>query len=508
MRPFQIIKDFIHLNRSGDVSLELRSRLFGPVLLGVAALVFLGMIISGGIIVADLEVRLVQLLCVALLGALWWMWKRGSVSLASNILVWGFWLVATLVVLSESGRASHWLVPQFLLIVLARFLINGRLAISLGVLTAAVDFLNYRYALHELLPVQWHELAMRSDWGAIAISFLFLLMIFYVADTVLRETLRTVGLTEGRYRTLFDKTSDAIFLISPELKYLDVNQNALDLLGYTHEEVVGKAILDVVPQEDRESVRKDFGQLEKGGYLPLYERVLVRSDGSRRVAEVNVNKVVDERGKTLYFQSVMRDITERKRLEEQLRISLGEMETLAMQDPLTGLLNRRAITDHAEAEWHRAQRERRPVCIALIDLDNLKNINDTMGHQMGDKVIEQLSTTVKRTIRRYDWAGRWGGDEFMLVLPGTNLVEAQEVTERLRAHYNSSDVIMEIKEDLDPYLSIGIACFSGRSGENTIATQLFEQADQALYQAKHSGKNRIEVFRDSQDEALADLSSV
>jgi diguanylate cyclase (GGDEF)-like protein/PAS domain S-box-containing protein len=399
------------------------------------------------------------------------------------------------VVLSEAGRASHWLVPQFLLIVLARFTLTGRSAILMGVITAAMDFIIYRFDLVQYLPIQYRDLGMSSDWGAIAISFLFLLFIFYVADVVLRETLNTARITEGRYRSLFDNTNDAIFMIKPDLTYLEVNQNAAELLGYTREELVGKSVFDSVAQEDRETVGRYFTQLEKEGSLPFYERSLVRADGSRRQAEVSVTAVRDERGKTLFFQSVMRDITQRKVLEEQLRLSLGEMEALAMQDPLTGLLNRRAIMDHTEAEWHRAQRERRPVSVAVIDLDNLKEINDNLGHLVGDQVIEQLARTVKTTLRRYDWAGRWGGDEFMLVLPGTNLVDAQEISERLRNHYNSSELITGLKSELKPFLSIGIACYSGRPGEDITPSNLFNQADQALYRAKQAGKNRIEIFR-------------
>jgi len=326
-----------------------------------------------------------------------------------------------------------------------------------------------------------------------------LLFIFYIADTVLRETLSQARLTEGRYRNLFDKSNDAISIIGPDLNYLEVNQNAADLLGYKREQLIGKSVFETVPQDERKSVERYIAQIEKEGTLPPYERTLMRADGSRRIAEVSVNVVTDERGRTVYFQSVMRDISERKRLEEQLRLSLGEMEALAMQDPLTGLLNRRAITDHAEAEWHRARRDRRPFCVALIDLDNLKTINDSLGHQVGDRVIEQLASTVRKTLRRYDWAGRWGGDEFMLVLPGTNLVEAQDIVERLRSHYTASEIITEMKGDLNPYLSVGIACFSGRPGDEVTPGQLFGQADRALYHAKQGGKDRIEVYRDSVD---------
>src|SRR5690606_30048329 len=148
---------------------------------------------------------------------------------------------------------------------------------------------------------------------------------------------------------------------------------------------------------------------QREGMIPLFERTMIRKDGSRIITEVGISLVSDEDGEPLYHQSVVRDITERKRLEDQLRFSLEKMQALAMQDPLTGLLNRRAVSENAEAEWFRSQRENRPMCVVIIDLDNLKIINDRFGHAMGDQVILELARAIKTQRRRYDWAGRWGG---------------------------------------------------------------------------------------------------
>lgn len=470
--------------------------MFGVVFWVLSSLAALGFLLTGGMWEGYLVPRTIQIIIIVLFTFIWILWKRRKVSFAANLLVWGAWSLASLVVVSEAGRASHWLVPQFLLIVLARFILNGRVAILLAVLTAALDFAIYQFDLNNYLPMELRELAQGNDWAAIAISFSFLLFIFFLADTVLRETLRQARFTEGRYRSLFDKTNDAVFLIDLNLNYLEANQQAADFLGYSREELIGKSIIDVVPAEEAQSVRTNFQRLEKESSLPLFERTVVLKDGSRRTAEVSITMVADENGKPRYFQSVMRDVTIRKRLEEQLRYSLEEMETLAMQDSLTGLLNRRAITEHAEAEWHRSLREKRPMCIALIDLDNLKDVNDSEGHLMGDQVIVQLANVIKGSRRRYDWAGRWGGDEFMLVLPGSNLVDAQEVGERLRSLYAESDPVLSLPAEVRPYLSIGISCYSGRPGEEISLSHLIGQADKALYRAKQAGKNRVEIYLD------------
>ncbi len=495
-KSVEFAKDLVRLNRSGDVSPELKHRLFPGVFWSLAGMAVLGVVLTGAILDNHVLPRSIQAITVALFALTWLLYHSGRTSTAFSIMIWGSWALASLVVLSESGRASHWLVPQFLIVVLARFLLNGRMAIALGLLTAVLDFSIYQFNLHVELPMELRELALGNDWAAIAVSFVFLLFIMFLADAILRETLRTARFNQGRYQSLFDHTNDAVFLIDMNLRYIDANQTAADLLGYTREDLIGKSIFDVVPQEEGTAVRNNFLKLDKEGSLPLFERTLVRVDGSRRIAEVSITVVPEEDGKQRYYQSVMRDISERKRLEEDLRYSLEEMESLAMQDPLTGLLNRRAITEHAEAEWHRAKREKRPLCVALVDLDNLKDINDTLGHLVGDKAILALAGVIRDSLRRYDWAGRWGGDEFMLILPGSNLVEAQEICERLRAAYSESEFVTGLGTGIHPYISVGVACYSGRPGDEIQLNQLFGQADKALYQAKETGKNKVVIFRD------------
>ena len=495
MNLSQNLRDLLHLNRTGDMSQGLRSRLLGPVLAAIAILVAFGTVFTGGLIDAGVAGRAGQIIAVGMLALIWFLWKRGFIDFAAHLLVWGFWTLDGLVVLSESGRASHWIVPQFLLVILSRFILNGRIAIFLGVATAGFDFAIYQFDLYQYVPAEWRELAYGNDWVAIAIAFFFLLFIFYLADIVLRESLRQSQITEGRYRSLFEKTNDLIIQISPDQRILTINQQGADLLEYKIDELVGKPYIDLVSPEEKQKVRENFVQLEKAGISPFFERVLVRKDGSRCQFEFNATAVKDEHGKLLFFQGVARDLTDRKRLEEQLRYSLEEMQALAMQDPLTGLLNRRAITDHAEAEWHRSARERRPMCLALIDLDNLKDVNDNQGHQMGDQAIVELANVIRNSRRRYDWAGRWGGDEFMLVLPGANLVDAHEVADRLRVQYEEAPLVRDMPENARARVSIGVACYSGRPSEEVPLDLLIKQADQALYQAKLGGKNRVELFR-------------
>jgi len=490
------LRKLLHLNKSGDISPEVRARLFGMVFWVVTGLTVLGDALTGSLLGSNPERFALRLVPFAILIVVWIMWKRKFIDIAAYLLIWGMWILATLVVVSEAEGASYWLVPQFLLVVMARYMLNGRAAILLGIVTTVSDFAIYQLNLFSRMPTSLQHLDSGNKALAIVISLLMLLFIFYLADNVLRESLRQSKLTEGRYRSLFEKTNDLVIQVSTDHRISNINQQGAELLGYKIEELIGKPYSEIVSPEEKQKVAENFKQLEKSGTSLFFERVLVRKDGSRCQFEFNATAIKDEQGKLQYFQGVARDLTERKRLEEQLRYSLEEMEALAMQDPLTGLLNRRAITEHAEAEWHRSARERRPMCIVLIDLDNLKDVNDSLGHPVGDQAIIELAAIIKASRRRYDWSGRWGGDEFMLVLPGANLVEANEVSERLRAQYVESPVVVGIPEQIRPHISLGVACFSGRPGEDIPLTQLISQADKALYKAKQLGKNRVELYRD------------
>ncbi|MCW5874125.1 MAG: diguanylate cyclase [Anaerolineales bacterium] len=486
-------RELLRLSRGGYIPEELRTRYFYFVFWVIAVMVPLGWGLSGRIVEAPLFVRTLQVGSFAVLIFIWLLGRRGRITLATNILVWAFWLLATGVVLVEANTNNIWLVPQFLLIVLTRLLLSGRVALSMALMTLVADVLIFYLALHTHLPPELAQMAQDAEWTPLVLSFFSLLVIFFLGDLALRDSLVQARRNEGRYRSLFDHTNDAVFLIDPALRYLDVNKQGGALLGYEPSELVGKPISEVIAPTEVAATKANFARLQREGMIPLFERTMIRKDGSRIITEVGISLVRDEDGEPLYHQSVVRDITERKRLEDQLRFSLEEMQALAMQDPLTGLLNRRAVSENAEAEWFRAQRETRPMCLVIIDLDNLKIINDKHGHAMGDQVILELARAIKTQRRRYDWAGRWGGDEFLLVLPGATLSEAGEVAERVHSQYVQSPLVADLGEDAS--VSLGVACYSGRKGDVTDVSTLLNQADEALYKAKQDGKSQVQLYR-------------
>ena len=168
----------------------------------------------------------------------------------------------------------------------------------------------------------------------------------------------------------------------------------------------------------------------------------------------------------------------RRRLEEERERLLTHTLELARTDPLTGLLNRRAWRDLLDAELARSVRDATPVCVAMLDLDHFKRFNDDHGHVAGDSFLQQLAAAWRAAIRPSDTLGRYGGEEFSLLLPNCDLPAAIEVIERLR-----------VSVPLDERCSAGIACWDG--SESPVA--LITRADELLYDAKDAGRDRLEA---------------
>jgi diguanylate cyclase (GGDEF)-like protein len=188
----------------------------------------------------------------------------------------------------------------------------------------------------------------------------------------------------------------------------------------------------------------------------------------------------------LLYASLERKVTERT---EALRAANEQLETLAVTDPLTGLANRRRLTEVLEEAWRRAVRPRLPLALALVDIDHFKLFNDFYGHPAGDECLRQVSRTLLRAVRDTDTVARFGGEEFVAVLPGADLDTAVAVAERMRAAVAALVHPHELAESGIVTVSIGVAAvIPDRTG---LHETLIKMADEALYSAKRAGRNRI-----------------
>jgi two-component system cell cycle response regulator len=175
-------------------------------------------------------------------------------------------------------------------------------------------------------------------------------------------------------------------------------------------------------------------------------------------------------------------------LQQRLLESQAALQQEASHDRLTGLWNRGTILDHLNKELNRTRREGGSMSVLLVDIDRFKHINDTYGHAAGDQVLCEISRRVRSLLRAYDTAGRYGGEEFLVVLPGADAGNARMVAERLRDGVQATPVTSESFSH-EVSVSIGLACTDAVGFESAA---LILVADQALYRAKAAGRNRVE----------------
>jgi diguanylate cyclase (GGDEF)-like protein len=177
-------------------------------------------------------------------------------------------------------------------------------------------------------------------------------------------------------------------------------------------------------------------------------------------------------------------------LQTQLILAREQMRDLALHDSLTGIWNRGATLDSLARELSRAQRERGHVGVIMVDIDRFKNINDTLGHPAGDAVLREVTSRIKRSLRPYDTVGRMGGEEFLIVVPGCNALNALSQAERLRSVI-AREPVQTSDGTVSVTVSMGVSV--AEHGDLLNVESLIRTADLALYRAKRSGRNRVEA---------------
>jgi diguanylate cyclase (GGDEF)-like protein len=168
-----------------------------------------------------------------------------------------------------------------------------------------------------------------------------------------------------------------------------------------------------------------------------------------------------------------------------------KVEELSVMDSLTGLYVQRHFHQRIREELSRAHRHHTPVSLVMLDIDHFKIINDTYGHPAGDRVMKVMSSKITSSIRKFDVAVRYGGDEFIVLMPGSNETETLRTAERIRKFVNHSSVRLETGKDIHFSCSIGVASFPEHANTDE---ELIQKADQALYEAKKLGRNRVVAY--------------
>ncbi len=292
----------------------------------------------------------------------------------------------------------------------------------------------------------------------------------------IRATEHALRESEERYRGIFEHVGDVIYTIGPDATFSSVSPSVERLLGWRPEELVGREYPAVVHPDDRERMRQLFAQAQAEAPRQAFEvRVLTRAGGWLHVEVVAAP--IHQDGAVVML-GVVRDITERKR--EQAAI-----HRLAATDGLTGLVNRRELESLLDQELVRARRHGSPLSLIMYDLDHFKTVNDTHGHEVGDQVLREVTDLVRRSIRATDVEGRWGGEEFVILMPQTDLNAARGVAEKLRLTIAGHRFGRAGRVTA----SFGVAELGAQDGRES----LLRRVDEGLYEAKRGGRNEVKA---------------
>ncbi|MFB0826280.1 histidine kinase N-terminal 7TM domain-containing protein [Chromobacterium violaceum] len=310
-------------------------------------------------------------------------------------------------------------------------------------------------------------------------SFAFTGLIFAIDLLYLRQ-LHLVPVARAR---AFEAMGDGVVVVDHQLRILDINPSGAGMLGGAPADWPGQPL----PAPWLEA-----SMLAPGAHLEL-----MPPDGGR-ILDVRIYDIEPFHKPARTRMLVMRDITLRRQAEDALREAnlqltdrLAQIEALqaalreqTLRDPLTHLFNRRYLDETFERERERAEREGKPIAVAMLDLDDFKRINDRHGHQIGDRVLQALAGLLRQRSRAADIVCRLGGEEFMVVLPGSDAEQAQHRVEEWRRAFHQMEHAGE--HPFRASFSCGIAALPGNG---RVLDELYRRADQALYQAKAAGKN-------------------
>jgi diguanylate cyclase (GGDEF)-like protein/PAS domain S-box-containing protein len=295
--------------------------------------------------------------------------------------------------------------------------------------------------------------------------------------------------SELRYRRLFEAAQDGILILDAKTGAItDVNPFLIKMLGYSRAEFVEKKLWEVGAFRDIEASQEAFEALQKNEYIRYEDLPLRGKNGQLIQVEFvsNVYLVGDEK----VIQCNIRDITERKQAEAALLKSQALLREQSVRDHLTGLFNRRYMEETLERELLRASRKHLLLGIIMLDVDEFKLFNDTYGHAAGDVILRELGILLLSQVRGEDIACRYGGDEFILILPDASREVTHERAELICELAKQFHLQFEGQSLAAVTLSLGVAVFPEHG---TTSTGILRAVDAALYHAKHEGRGRVVV---------------
>ncbi|WP_242125423.1 sensor domain-containing diguanylate cyclase [Sphingobium sp. Sx8-8] len=332
-----------------------------------------------------------------------------------------------------------------------------------------------------MIPVG--SLGERMQFFQLFLACAFLLTMPIAAELNSRRRLfQMLQESEARYRAIAEHSGDVVLNISVDGVIEYASPAAAEQIGCAPELLIGQDAANLVDPEDRAPVSAAIGRaLAQPGDVQTVEFRPFVSAGGSEWCEMVARAVVDEHGMPTGVVSTIRDMSRHKARQQAL-------QQVAALDSLTGADTRRAFLEKLDEEIGRVRRGGR-ACLLLIDIDHFKAVNDCHGHGAGDRVLAGFVERLRPGLRGVDSIGRLGGEEFAILLSGTDIERSSMICERLREMVDTHPVRLESGEAIRVTFSAGLVSLNAQDGRDAI----LEAADKALYRAKHSGRNCLRL---------------
>ncbi len=298
------------------------------------------------------------------------------------------------------------------------------------------------------------------------------------------QQLEALQAIEEEHRVLLDESSDPIFAFFPDGRYRYVNHVFASGVGRNRLDIIGHKIWDVFPQDEADQRFAVVKWVFENGQTKVIEVRVPRPDGDRFFV-TTVKPVLDGSGKAVSVICISKDITDRKCMEEQLA-------RMSQHDPLTDLPNRALFSDRLQRAIADARCNQTRLAVFFVDLDHFKSVNDSLGHSVGDLLLQAAAQRLQACVRKSDTVARMGGDEFVVVMPGIEdahfaLALAEKIRQTLSEPFDLNGRQCAIVSS-----SIGVAIYPEHG---TDELELARNADNAMYQAKAKGRNGVQLFQ-------------
>jgi diguanylate cyclase (GGDEF)-like protein/PAS domain S-box-containing protein len=303
--------------------------------------------------------------------------------------------------------------------------------------------------------------------------------------TAVRRAERDAAEADERFKTAFEEAPIGMGMVAPDGRYLRVNRALCEITGYTAEQLL-RTTCDAITHPDDVAAGADGRADLVSGRSPIHrtEKRYLHANGHTVWVSVHATLVLDADGKPSHVLGQIQDITDRRRFEERL-------QHLVDHDPLTGLFNRRRFEQELDRHVAHVQRYGPGGALLVLDLDDFKTVNDTLGHNAGDELIVSVASLLKTQLRDSDVVARLGGDEFAVLLPTGGAEDAEAVAAKLVDAVHDEITVIGTRRARRITTSVGVAPFVG--GDHT-GEEMLVNADLAMYEAKEAGRDRYAAY--------------